>query len=225
MLRCTKFLLLRWMPADGRRIKNHFRAAQRRQSRRFRIPLVPTDADTDLSARGWPSLESEIAGREIEFLVVKRVVGDVHLPIFAEYLSISIENNGGIVVNTGAEFLEKRCDNHDDKLARELTESRCRSSGNFLRQCEVRVIFGLTKILRPEKFGQANDLRALLGRITNEFERAREIFFRLRAALHLHEPDLRHLGLSHSEINHEEHEDLSGFTLCAFVVKSFDRIL
>jgi hypothetical protein len=51
------------------------------------------------------------------------------------------------------------------------------------------VIFGLTKILRAKKFRQANNLRALPCRITNKFDGAREICFRLRAASHLHKSD------------------------------------
>jgi hypothetical protein len=47
------------------------------------------------------------------------------------------------------------------------------------------VIFGLAKILRSKKFGQTNDLRAFFRRITNEFDSAREIPLRFRAASHL----------------------------------------
>src|SRR6266849_8406367 len=137
MLRRAEFLLLRWMPADGRRIKNDFRTAQRRQSRRFRIPLVPTNTNTDLSARGWPGLKSEIARREIKFLVIKRVVRDVHLAIFAEHFPIGIENNGGIVINTGTAFLEKRRDDDDAKFSCELRVSICRTPGNFLGQRKI----------------------------------------------------------------------------------------
>src|SRR5437660_4634242 len=120
-----------------------------------------------------------------------RVVRDVHLAILAEQFSIGIEDDGCIVINTGAAFLEKRCDNHDVELACELTESSCRSSGNFLGQRKICVIFGLTKILRPEKFRQANDLRALFRCVANESNGAPEIIFGVRAASHLYERDTR----------------------------------
>jgi hypothetical protein len=68
------------------------------------------------------------------------------------------------------------------------------------------VIFGLAKILRSEKFGQTNDLRALFRRVANELNRAFKILFRLRAAPHLDERDLCQLHLRHSGINHEGHE-------------------
>ena len=71
MLRGAVFFLLARMPADRRRIKKDLRAAQCGQPRGFRIPLVPADADADLPVRGLPGLESEIARREIKFLVIK----------------------------------------------------------------------------------------------------------------------------------------------------------
>src|SRR6266487_3445308 len=47
MLRCAKFFFFARMPSDRRRVKNNLRAAQGRQARRFRIPLVPANADAD----------------------------------------------------------------------------------------------------------------------------------------------------------------------------------
>src|SRR5438270_775695 len=56
MLRCAKLLLFRRMPADCCGIKNNLCAVQRRQARRFRIPLVPADANANLAACCWPRL-------------------------------------------------------------------------------------------------------------------------------------------------------------------------
>src|SRR6266581_3491576 len=55
----TEFFFFARMPADCRWIKNDFRAAQRRQSRRFRVPLVPANADANFSLWRWPRLKSE----------------------------------------------------------------------------------------------------------------------------------------------------------------------
>ncbi len=107
ILRRTEFFFFARMPADCRWIKNNFRTAQRRQSRRFRIPLVPANADANFSPLGCPCLKSEIARREIKFLVIKRIVRNVHLPIFAEQLAVRVDNCGGIVIQAGAAFLEK----------------------------------------------------------------------------------------------------------------------
>src|SRR5437868_13641457 len=87
MLRPAKLLLLLRMPADRCRIKNDLRAAQRGQARRFRIPLVPANADTEISARRFPALKTKIARRKIELLIVKLIIWDVHLPIFGKQLA------------------------------------------------------------------------------------------------------------------------------------------
>ena len=69
MLRRAIFFFLGRVPADRGRIKKNLRAAQRGQPRRFRIPLVPANADADISALRRPGFETEIARSEVELLV------------------------------------------------------------------------------------------------------------------------------------------------------------
>ena len=107
MLRRAELLLFRRMPADRCGIKNNLCAVQRRQARRFRIPLVPADADADLTLGCWPRLKSKIAWREVKLLVIQRIVRDMHLPVFAEQFSIRVNDCGGVVIEAGAAFLEK----------------------------------------------------------------------------------------------------------------------
>ena len=107
MLRRAEFLLFRWMPADRRWIENDLRAAQRGEPRRFGIPLVPANADADFAVLRLPRLKSEIARREIKFLVIQRIVRNVHLAIFAEQFSVCVDDRRGIVINARAAFLEK----------------------------------------------------------------------------------------------------------------------
>ena len=107
MLRGAKFLFLGWMPADGCRIKNNFRAAQRGQPRRLGIPLVPANAHADLSLGRFPCLKSQIARRKIKFLMIQRIVRDMHFAIFAEQLSVRVDDDRGVVINAGAAFLEQ----------------------------------------------------------------------------------------------------------------------
>ena len=57
-----------------------------------------------LACRG---AKSEIAGREIEFLVVKRVVGDVHLAITAQQRAVGVDNGRGVVIDAGARFSKR----------------------------------------------------------------------------------------------------------------------
>src|SRR5205814_8340218 len=50
---------------------------------------------------------------------------------------------------------------------------------------EVFMIFCLAKILRAKQLRQTDDLRALLCRVANKFDRSCEILLRLHAAAHL----------------------------------------
>src|SRR5205823_11161735 len=120
-------------------------------TRRFPIPLVPASADADLTLRCGPRLKSEIARREIEFLVIKWIIGNVHLAIFSEQFSVVVDDCRGVVIYACAPFLENRRDDYDAILPRDVSQCRCRSTGNFFGECEVFVIFRLAKILRPEK--------------------------------------------------------------------------
>ena len=101
------------MPADGGRVKKDFRALQRRQPRGFGIPLVPANQHADFAVARLPRLEAEVAGREIKFLVIKRVVGNVHLPVDAEQRTVGVNDGGGVVINAGGAFLKQRGDDDD----------------------------------------------------------------------------------------------------------------
>src|SRR5437879_9567360 len=93
MLGRAKFFFLARMPPDRRRIKNNFRAAQRCQSCRLRIPLVPANADADLAGLCFPRLKTKIARRGIKLLVMERIVRNVHLAIFSEELPVAIDED------------------------------------------------------------------------------------------------------------------------------------
>ena len=117
MLRFAKLLFLAGMPADGGWIEQNFGAAQRGQSCSFGVPLVPANAHADFSALRFPRLKSEIAGREIKFLVVKRIVGNVHLAIFSKKFPVGIDDGSGVMINAGAPLFEKRRDDDDAQFA------------------------------------------------------------------------------------------------------------
>ena len=60
-----------------------------------------------------------------------------------------------------------------------------RWSGNRLGQIEQRCIFALAEVLRLEKLGQADDVRALSRRLGNAVERLGQIVGGFGAARHL----------------------------------------
>src|SRR2546423_14443324 len=107
MLGSSKLLLFRRMPADCRRIKNNLRTAQCSQPRCFGIPLVPANADPDFAVPGVPRLEPKVAGGEIKFLVIERIVWNVHLAVLAEQLTVRVDDRGSVVINDRAAPLEK----------------------------------------------------------------------------------------------------------------------
>src|SRR5580658_3876187 len=86
------------MPADGGRVKEDVRARNRREARGLGIPLIPADQHAEASEGRIEIHEAEIAGREIEFFEIERVVRDVHLSIDALELSVGADDGGGVVV-------------------------------------------------------------------------------------------------------------------------------
>ena len=115
MLPLPVLRLLGGMPADGGGVEKNLRTAQRGEARRFGIPLIPADADANGGELRPPREEAEIARREVEFLVVERVVRDVHLAILAKKFAVRVDDRGGIVIKPGVAALEERGD--DDHAA------------------------------------------------------------------------------------------------------------
>src|SRR2546423_7360752 len=107
MLGSSKLLLFRRVPADSGRIKNNLRTAQCSQPRCFGIPLVPANADPDFAVLGIPRLEPKVAGSEVKFLVIQRIVWNVHLAVLAEQLTVRVDDRGRVVINARAGPLEK----------------------------------------------------------------------------------------------------------------------
>src|SRR5580658_4018962 len=101
------------MPADTCGIENYLCALQSSQARTFRIPLIPANLNADAPVGGVEIRETEIAGREIKFLVVQGIVGDVHFAVFAQERAVRVEYSAGIVVDAGGAAFEQRNDQDD----------------------------------------------------------------------------------------------------------------
>ena len=69
------------LPTNGGGIDQQLRAIQCHQPGGFGIPLVPADQYAQLADGGLNGAEPEIAGGEVEFLVIGRIIRDVHLAI------------------------------------------------------------------------------------------------------------------------------------------------
>lgn len=69
-------------PADCSRVDEYLRSGKSHHARSLRIPLVPAHKHTELAERCVDRIEAEIARCEIEFLIICRVVGDMHFTVF-----------------------------------------------------------------------------------------------------------------------------------------------
>src|SRR5581483_6831225 len=90
-LRRAVLLLLGRVPTNSCRIKQNVRPLYRGQTRAFGIPLVPADEHADAAKCRVEVLKSEVPRREIKFLVIKRIVGDVHLAVQALDLAVGTD--------------------------------------------------------------------------------------------------------------------------------------
>ena len=135
LLRAELLLFLR-MPADSGGIKNEAGACQGGKSRALGIPLVPADQRGDAADAGVVSAKTQIARREIKFLVIGGIVGNVHLAVDAGNLAGGIDDGGAIVVEAGCAALEDRSDD-DDVLITGDAAKRCgRRPGNWFGEIE-----------------------------------------------------------------------------------------
>ena len=197
-LRRAVLRLLGGVPADRRRVEEHVRARQRRQPRRLRVPLVPADQRADAAERAVERAEAEVAGREVELLVVERVVRDVHLAVDAQQLAVGVDDHRRVVIDAGRAPLEERPDDDDARLLRAAPASASvRRARDRLGQVEVRVVLALAEVLRAEQLGQADDVGAALARVGDARDRAVQIVVRVGRATHLHEPELELLWRRH----------------------------
>ena len=52
-------------------------------------------------------MESQVAGGEIEFLIIGRIVGDVHLAVLAGNGAVGVEHDCSVVIKTGGTLFEQ----------------------------------------------------------------------------------------------------------------------
>ena len=133
------------VPADTGGIKNNLRALERGDAGTFGVPLVPTDLHANAGEFGVEVEKAEIAGREIKFFVVERVVGNVHLAIFAEVGAVGIENGAGVVVDAGGAAFENGNDESDFFFFSDLREAVGGGAGNGFSEIKEFGIFGAAR--------------------------------------------------------------------------------
>src|SRR5215813_9597950 len=104
------------MPADRGRVEQNLRPGERRQPRRLRIPLIPTDADAGAGVMSVERFESQVARSEIELFIIERVVRYVHLAVNAGQMAVGVYHHGGVVIKPWRAAFKQRLD--DDVAVR-----------------------------------------------------------------------------------------------------------
>src|SRR5580658_959321 len=127
----SKLGLLGGMPSNRGGIEKHMRSLQRGKSRSFRIPLIPADQRAHAAHIGIEGSETEIARSEVIFLVIERIIGDVHLAVKTAQGSVRVKHGGGVVVDAGGAFLEQRGNEDDPKLLGHVCQLFRSGAGNW----------------------------------------------------------------------------------------------
>src|SRR5918992_5466008 len=184
-LRFAVFCLFRRVPAYGCRIENDLRAEQAGDAGCLRVPLIPADqyADgrearlPDAKTARWLSIvrESRVPRREVVFLVKERIVGDVHLSVYAQQLAVSIYDRCRIAIHASRLPLENRCDYDDLELARELLQRADRCSRNGFCEIEPLGLLRLAEVGSVEQLLKADDLSAAIRGFAHSCHGARDV--------------------------------------------------
>ena len=134
--------------------------------------MVPTNLHTQTPHAGIDGMEAEISGCEIEFFIIGRVVGNVHLAIFPGNATILFKHHSRVVIESGRTAFEERCYQHDAVFLGHGTIKVRGASGNGFGKIEVFRALHLTKVkrvvqfLKHHKFGSTG---SHIGHIARQF--------------------------------------------------------
>ena len=118
-------------------------------------------------AAGVDGLEAEVARREVELLVVARVVGDVHLTILAGNRAVLLQHHSGVVIQTRGTTLEQRCDDNDLQFFGEFAKKIGRGSWNRFCLVEHADVLRLTEVQAVVQLLQYHEFCTLLCQLLN----------------------------------------------------------
>src|SRR5256885_9999517 len=116
------------MPTNRCRIEQDLGAEETGDVRRLGVPLIPAYENANIGVASVPDAKAaralvitvigqvRVAWREIKLFVEQRIVGDVHLPVSAEELTIGVDDGCGISINAGSLPLEYRHDDYELEL-------------------------------------------------------------------------------------------------------------
>ena len=153
--------------ADGSGVDEQLGTLKGHETRCLGVPLVPADEHAQATDTGLDGVETEVAGGEVELLVVARVVGDVHLTVLARYGAVALDDDSRVMVEAGGTTLEERGDDDHTVALRQLAVDLRRGTGNGLGKVELVHILRLTEVQRVVQLLQDNELRTTTRQVGN----------------------------------------------------------
>ena len=162
--------------ANGRGIDEQLRTRQGHHTSAFGIPLVPANLHAKAAYARVDGLEAEVTGREVEFLVVGRVVGDVHLAVASGDFAVFFNHHGRVVVEAGAPFFEQACHQHHAQFPGQPAEALRAGPGDGFCQVEEVGVLGLAEVGGVVEFLQYHQLCAVGGQLADVVFQFLQIF-------------------------------------------------
>ena len=132
---------------------------------------VPANEHAELADGCVDGVEAHVAGSKVEFLVICRVVGNVHLAVLAGYAAVGLENDRGVVVQTRCTTLEEACHEHYAVVGGHLAvESGGFAGYGFCQraQVDVFVLAEIVSVVQLLKHYQLSAFTRELGRLVGD---------------------------------------------------------
>ena len=164
----TSHSRLREPGLGGVRVEDHVGAVEAELAPSLREVPVVADVDADLADRGVEHRVALVAGTEVELLPEPVEVRDVVLAVLPEDRAVVVDHDRGVVVHAGHVLLVDREDHHHLQLLRELREALHDRAVGGLGVGVVLLVLGDAEVRAVEQLLEADDLRAVLGRIPRE---------------------------------------------------------
>ena len=141
--------------------------------------------------------EAQIAGREVEFFEVQRIVRDVHLAIDAGDLAIGSNHGRGVVIESRAAPFEKRRNDDDAELARQLARAYpWTGPGIASASANSSAFSSRQKYCERNSSCRQTICAPLGGRLANLPLRFLQVLVGVQSAAHLHQADTEFLRRS-----------------------------
>ena len=120
-------------------------------------PSTPARRASPGRARREGAASRVSPGREVELLVVERVVGDVHLAVDAEQAAVGVDHRRAVVIDARRPPLEERGHDGQLPLRGQLGQGLAGLAGDRLGQVEEGRVLPLAEVLGAEELGKAGE--------------------------------------------------------------------